>query len=237
MLKKVSSLLLVLLMFSYLPAQAGVMTKLVEVEKEERVVDTCCPDLEDCEEENDRLKSQNNDLKSRIQTLMGELTTVRDENVRLKKENSDLTQKLDALRRSVTKKEVTKEVTKEVVTPVKARYAKKDTGTCLACKVGNVIGPAFATPVGAVMGTVRGSVTKGSQYANGASEAMGGSLPAKVVGNVGGGLFGFVTGAVTGLLKGIVNGVRYGFTRPFSPESFSTAGEFADYDTFNYNDY
>jgi regulator of replication initiation timing len=233
MIKKFFSVLLVLLLVSSLPAKAGVMTKLVEVDEQEPVVvETCCPELDDCEK-------QNSDLKSRIQKLMGELSTVREENVRLKQENSDLTKKLDELRRSVTKKEVVQEVKKEIVQqPVtKAKYAKNDSGTCLACKVGNVIGPVFATPVGGVMGTVRGSVTKGAQYANGASEAMGGSLPAKVVGNLGGGLFGFLTGAVSGLVKGIVNGVRYGFTRPFSSESFSTAGPFAEYDTFNYSDY
>jgi regulator of replication initiation timing len=235
MLKKLSSIALALIIFANLPVQAGVMTRMVEVDKEEPVIaNDCCPDLEDCEK-------QNADLKSRIQKLMGELSDVRDENARLRQENSELASKLDQLRKSISKKVVKKkEVVKEVQKPkpVKsARYAKKDDGSCLACHVGNVVAPVFSTPVGAVMGTVRGSVTKGAQYANGASEAMGGSLPAKVVGNLGGGIFGFLTGAVTGLFKGIVNGVRYGFTRPFSPEAFSTAGEFANYDTFDYNQY
>jgi regulator of replication initiation timing len=238
MLKKLCSPLLILsFIFNYLPARAGVMTKLVEVDKQEPKVD-CCPELDECEAENEKLVSQNNDLKSRIQKLMGELTEVREENLQLKRENSELTTKLEELRKSVvTKKEVVTEEVKPVVKKEPSKYAKKDSGTCLACHVGNLIGPVFSTPVGGVIGTVRGSVTKGSQYANSASDAMGGSLPAKVVGNLGGGIFGLVTGAVSGLVKGIVNGVRYGFTRPFSAESFSAEGPFAEFDTYNYSDY
>lgn len=218
------------------PAQvlAGANTKMVEVGTEEReALEECMVGLEECIEEKDRIETT---LKSRIDELMAQLNKIKSDNSNLQKQvgdlrsdNSVLARKIDELKTSVTEK---KEVKTEKIAKTKpsstVKSAKTSDGTfCLACKVGNVIGPVFAMPVGAVVGSVRGATNKGVEYSDKTSDALGESLPGQLVGKIGGGAVGAVWGAVTGMLKGLYNGVRYGFTRPFSAESFSLAGDYA----------
>jgi len=227
------------------PAQvlAGVVTNMVEVGTEEReVIEECMVGLEECIDEKDRIEIT---LKSRIDQLMAQLNQIKSSNSNLQKQvgdlrsdNSVLARKIDELKISVTeKKEVaktTKVITKKAAKTTEARTAT--THFCLACKVGHVIGPVLAIPVGAVVGTVRGATNMGVEFSDKGSDALGESLPGQLVGKIGGGAIGAVFGAVAGMFKGLFNGIRYGFTRPFSTESFSIDGDYAtDFDPIDFS--
>lgn len=244
--KLVKLSLCTLLVLSFIfPAQvlAGANTKMVEVGTEEReALEECMVGLEECIEEKDRIETS---LKSRIDDLLAQLNQIKSSNSSLQKQvgdlrsdNSVLARKIDELKTSVTeKKEVRTETTTKEVKTSKVKSAKTEDGTfCLACKVGNVIGPVFAMPIGAVVGTVRGATNQGVSLADKGSDALGESLPGQLVGKIGGGAVGAVFGAVAGMFKGLFNGIRYGFTRPFSAESFSLAGDYATgFDPLDYS--
>lgn len=243
LLKLSISTLLIINFIVPLKALAGANTKLVEVGSEEReALEECMVGLEQCIEEKDKMEKT---LKSRIDDLLTELSGVKAENTDLKKQisvlqsdNSLLVKKIEELKKSVAEKKepVQPSPKKEEVKKVKASEGSTGkTGFCLACKVGNVIGPIAAVPIGAVAGTVRGATNKSAALADKSSEALGNSLPGQLTSKVGGGLIGAVFGAVTGLFKGIFNGFRYGLTDPFSAESFSLAGDFKDYNPTDYS--
>lgn len=228
---KLSLAMLLVINFA-IPMQvlAGTSTKMVEMGSEERqALEECMVGLEECIEDKERIQSS---LNSRINDLMTQINQFKSENSNLQKQVSDLrmdntvlVKRIEELKTSVAEKVAT-----EAAKPVKETKKVKESGSgfCLACKVGNVIGPVVALPVGAVAGTVRGAANRGTAYADKGSEIMGESLPGQVTGKLGGGILGTVVGAVTGLFRGLYNGLRYGFTRPFSSESFSLAGEFID---------
>jgi len=235
---KLSLAALLVLNFA-LPMQvlAGASTKMVEMGSEERqALEECMVGLEECIEDKERIQSS---LNSRINDLMAQINQFKSENSNLQKQvgdlrmdNTVLVKKIEELKTSVTEKVVT-----EAPKPVKETKSAKESGSgfCLACKVGNVIGPVVALPIGAVAGTVRGAANKGTAAADKGSEIMGESLPGQLAGKLGGGILGTVYGAVTGLFRGLYNGLRYGFTRPFSAESFSLADEFvAGFNPTNY---
>jgi regulator of replication initiation timing len=239
------SLLLLLVINFIIPLQAfaGVSTKMVEVASEDRkALQECMVGLEECIEDKERIQST---LNSRINDLLAQVNQFKSENSNLQKQVNDLrmdntvlVKKIEELKTSVTEKVAT-EVPQAQAKPKSVKETKSasesGSGFCLACKVGHVIGPVVALPVGAVAGTVRGAANKGTSYADKGSETLGESLPGQVVGKLGGGILGTVVGAVSGLFRGLYNGLRYGLTRPFSAESFSLAGQFVE--DFNPTDF
>jgi hypothetical protein len=97
----------------------------------------------------------------------------------------------------------------------------------------SLLGVILGTPVSTVSGLLRGSITKGSEYSGTFSEEMGGGTLGHLIGVPTGMVTGIVTGGSTGLIKGLINGIVVGVEEPFSAESMSLNGEFADYDPYN----
>ncbi len=97
----------------------------------------------------------------------------------------------------------------------------------------SLLGVIVGTPISTVSGLLRGSVAKGTEYSGTFSDEMGGGTIAQVIGVPTGMVTGVVTGGVTGVIKGLINGIVVGVDKPFSSESMSLDGEFADYDPYN----
>jgi hypothetical protein len=110
---------------------------------------------------------------------------------------------------------------------------KHNSALCNICKSGGSLSGLF---IGMPVGLVRGSAAKAAELAEVSSDSLGGGVIGKAIGIPGGAILGAVTGAVTGLAKGAVNGLRTGWSDPFSPESYSTDGDFLDYDPYAINE-
>ncbi|MCE2928237.1 MAG: hypothetical protein LW817_01230 [Candidatus Caenarcaniphilales bacterium] len=234
MIKKFSLFVLALILSSAIPAHAGVMTRMVEVgEQDRKANEECLVGLEECVKDKERLRMEADDMKSRLQKLLGELTNTRRANQELQSQvsqlqgdNDLLAKKIDELKANVNcpPPEAPKKVAeapKKVEAP-KVEEAKSIVD-CPACSLLHVVGPIFSTPVGTVVGTVRGAGSKASELAGKSDNAIV---------KVGGGVFGLISGAVTGVFKGFFNGLVYGVTKPFSAESFSTGP--APYDPYKF---
>lgn len=246
LIRKFTILVLVLSFATTGMAKAGIATEMVEVGEEDReVLEQCLIGLEECVDEKEKLAGEAKDLKSRLGKLMSELTQQKEEKAKLKdkiaslKDNEKtLEDRIKDLKKQVSEKKVI-EIVKEV--PAKSSGVLKakteDDTTCVACKtvdvVGRGLGGIVATPVGAVVGTLRGATNKSIEYSNKGSKALGNNIPGQLIGKLGGGALGFVAGAVSGIFKGLFHGLWYGVSRPFSNKSFSTEGKFAtEYDPY-----
>ena len=112
-------------------------------------------------------------------------------------------------------------------TPAKAEGSeifKQTTGVVLGVGVGPVVGALRGLAKGWIWGT------------NATAEALGdkNGLPHKTIGFVTGGVLGAAAGGVSGVVMGAYDGIKYGWDKPWSPENFSWAGKFTDYDPFKW---
>jgi len=169
--------------------------------------------------------------------LEGTLSSLRTENSDLNRRVGEFKAKADMLAQAPAP-QAAKVETKKV--------EEKAAVDCVGCTGPNcsifhrVFGTLVGAPVGVIAGTpigaVRGSIAKGIDYADGFSEYMGPGILGEATGNVSGLAIGAVTGAFTGAAKGFTTGLKYGYSCPFSAQSFSLNGKFIDaYDPYDFS--
>ena len=117
--------------------------------------------------------------------------------------------------------------------PMCATKANADGGEFLKQTTGVVLG----VGVGPVLGGARGFTKGWMRGKDETAEALGNKDGAvqQVIGFATGGVLGAAAGGVSGVLMGAYDGVKYGWDKPWSPENFSWAGKFTDYDPFKWS--
>ncbi|MBI3308296.1 MAG: hypothetical protein HYZ79_02885 [Candidatus Melainabacteria bacterium] len=125
-----------------------------------------------------------------------------------------------------------------LITTVTCSKAKADPtpdvmfGQLMGVLTGAFFSPLFGVPRGAVVGAIKGT----KKVAEKLGDENG--KPHRVLGAFTGGFGGLVAGGFAGFLKAEHDAFKYGYSSPFSDESFSLSGqEFLEYDPFTWSEF
>lgn len=99
----------------------------------------------------------------------------------------------------------------------------------------SILGVVTGLPVGAIFGGARGSLSKGTEYADAFSDELGDGPLANIFGIPAGMFVGGIAGGLTGLVKGGIDGIKIGAESPFTNESYSVDGDVLSFDPYDFD--
>ena len=222
----------ILLVATSAPVFAGATTEIVEVDTE-------------CQSELNKLKYQLAECQGRNEQLESKLAALQLKHDALATKNTAAAAKLEALQAKIDERgKLVAQLKSELAAtqqdlanernkvPVQTSCEENNSDDC----DGNLIAPFITAPVGGVVGLVRGAGSTAADFSSAMANSMGGGVVSHLVAAPTAGVVGLATGAVGGLLKGVYLGVKYGLCDPWHSKTISIHREFADYNTFDFND-